>query len=87
MPLLSPEHYLQPDDLQRLRELEKTLTQLHQERNPLAEKLKSRIHSPEEVAQVLRLNIEIVKAAGERNALLDKNPLLAKNQPGWSGES
>jgi hypothetical protein len=86
MPKLPPEHYLQPDDLRRLRELEMTLTDLHQQRHPLAEKLRNGTLSHEEGPQVVRLNAEIVKAAGERNALLDKNPLLAKNQPGWSGD-
>jgi len=79
MPRLPAEHYLSPEDLKRLGDGEKRLRELHAERKPLAKKLAARDISREEMAEIRRLNAEIMAATKEQNALLEKNPMLPKN--------
>lgn len=79
MPRLPPEHYLSPEDLKLLAAVEKRLRELHAERAPLAEKLKARQITGEEMAEIKRLNVEIDGATKEHHALLEKNPMLPKN--------
>ena len=82
MAQLTPDQYLSPDEQLRLQRVEKELGDLHSQRKPLAEKLRTKQNTPEEEQEVRRLNVEINRLTQERKSLYDKNRLLAKNQPG-----
>jgi t-SNARE complex subunit (syntaxin) len=87
MPALEPEKYLSSADLLRIQELEAEVSNLHGQRNPLAAKLAANANSyaQADFSEMTRLNLEIKKLEKEKRELLDKNPLLPTNLPGFRG--
>jgi hypothetical protein len=77
-----PRDHLSPEELSRLQDLETGLAELHHQREPLANRLAEKF-AADKLREVVRLNREIARLNEEREALLGKNLLLGKNQPGY----